>query len=411
MLRRRRHQGEQGQTLALAVAFLGFFGIFAAAVLGFAGQVQSQRNLTEKTATIDAVAQGSGQFAIADTGIQACGTVSSGTMKFASGATLSYTAGAGACQSSSSSAPGQNCGLCVLNIGNVGTPVNVHKGNWTTPGEADVNGSVDVTSMTAGVRIGLYGAGASCSGCVTPVVTLPSKVVDPLAGVLPVPTPGTAGSASGTICPGTYHDLNSTLTLDPWGTGPCPASSAPSLYIITGTIGGNHDIVANGSTLYLTKDAKFDFSGNGNTSIDCGGPPVPATCTPSTPTTGPYAGVAVFMDSANTSTLDFTGNGTFTVAGTFEASGATLSMGGNGGKQAFQTGRLIISQIIGNGNGGAGLSFGGTVTSASGCNYWNDDLSGTTSSGSSLAAHVRFETACNSGHPTSIIDFALGNGP
>jgi hypothetical protein len=157
----------------------------------------------------------------------------------------------------------------------------------------------------------------------------------------------------------------------------------------------------------------MDFSGNNSSqiSLDCGGTPTNASCdTANTPTSGPYAGVAVFFDPGNTSTIVYQGTGNFTVAGTFEASHAVLSMGGSGGTQSFQSGRLIVSEIHGNGNGGADLGFGGTVN-ASGCNYWNDALTGTLANGSALAARVRFETACNSGSPTSIMGFAYGNGP
>jgi hypothetical protein len=98
----------------------------------------------------------------------------------------------------------------------------------------------------------------------------------------------------------------------------------------------------------------------------------------------------------------------FTVAGTLEASHSTLNMAGNGGNQSFQGGRLIVSQLTGSGNGGVGLGFGGSIANSSGCNYWNDVLTGTLAGGSSLGGHVRFESACNSGSPTSIINFAYG---
>ena len=401
--------------LILAIAFLGMFALLAAGVLSFASGVQHQRTSTEATASIDSATEGAAQFAMADTGVQGCGVAQTGTMNFPS-RSLSYDATAtGACNPSSSGGGGggvgQNCGLCVLNIGNTtATPVDVHKGNWNVPGEVDVNGGVNVQSLTAGA-IGLFGS-TSCNGCSVSPVSLSQSVLDPLAGALPIPTPGTPKAAAGVICPGTYTDLTAALTLDPWGKGPCMASSAPSLYIITGTIGGNNDIVANGSTLYLTSTANFDLTGNGTISIDCGGPPTPSSCPSSastTPATGPYAGVAVFMDPGNTSTMEYKGNGSFFVSGTFEASHAILDMKGNGGTQSFQSGRLIISEILGNGNGGAGLGFGGTVNS-SGCNYWNDLLTGTVG-GSSQVGHVRFETACNAGSPTSIISFAYGNGP
>jgi hypothetical protein len=587
MLRDNRHF-ERGQTLIAAVAFLGMFGLFAAAVLAFASGVQKQRALTEATAAIDSVAEGSAQFAAADTGVQGCGTITSGTMKFASGDTLSFTAGAIPCSPSSSNAPGQNCGLCVLNYANcppgssasacTGTPISA-PGDWIVPGEVGVNGSVSLNTLSSITgRIGLYGSATTCTTTCSPansasdgaltinsatasspklftgsanyigdVVTdsqgaipssttitaenntngavgglaahsvtlstkatatasadtftlalasasdgtltknsttagsptlfanganlvgdliadakggvpagtsvtaenntngtvgglaphsvmlsqkatasvggdtfttwlsLSSQILDPLAGALPIPTPAlNPQPASGNVCPGTYSDLNGTVNLQPWGSGVCPASTSPSLYIITGNAGGNSDIVANGSTLYFTPTASVSFVGNGNISVDCGPPTVPPSCPSSastTPTAGPYAGVAMFFDPGFNSTISFKGNGAFFVAGTVEASHAVLSLKGNGGKQSFQGGRLIVSEIQGVGNGGAGLGYGGGTVNSSGCNYWTDKLTGTLRNGSVLDAHVRFESACNSGSPTSIISFAYGDGP
>jgi hypothetical protein len=397
------------------------FGLFAAAVLTFASGVQTQRGLTEKTASSDSAAEGSAQFAIADTAVQGCGTVTSGTMKFASGDALSYAAGAGACSASSSTAPEQDCGLCVLNYENVTTPLSVQKGQWTVPGEVDVNGSISLKTITSGSRIGLFGAGAKCATTCTPtpVTALISKVLDPLAGALPVPTPAAnpPSASGGTICPGTYKNLSVSggdLYLAPHGQAGCSASTSPSVYIITGSMSmsGNASIVANGATLYFTASASLDTTGNGNFSINCGGgPAVPANCnSPTTPTSGPYAGVSLFFDPKDQSTINYGGNGNDQVAGTFEASHMTIDLQGNGGANSFQSGRLIVSQLTGMGNGGAGLGFGGAINS-SGCNFWNDSLTGTLASGSSLAAHVRFETDCNSGSPTMIIGFAYGNGP
>ncbi len=127
MLNPPRRTDEKGQTLVLAVAFLAFFGLFAAAVLGFASVTQSQRAMTEQTAAVDSIADGSAQFAMSDTGVQGCNSgLTGGTMKFPAGGnttdTLSYTTSGSACHSSTTSAPGQNCGLCVLNFSGAQLP-------------------------------------------------------------------------------------------------------------------------------------------------------------------------------------------------------------------------------------------------------------------------------------------------
>lgn len=435
--RRRRHPqrgrrpGERGQTLVLAIAFVALFAASAVAVLNFGSATEHQRGSTEGTAAIDSVSEGAAQFALADTGVQGCGVVSQGTMKFPSGDLVSYQAPAGACSSSTSTSSGQNCGLCVLNYAGVATPISVDKGSWKVPGEVDVNGSVKLDALCSGSatcppgngRIGLFGAGSTCKTTCNPApVALANKVLDPLAGALPIPTPsGSAPSESGNkiICPGTYSDLGATgngqiLFLSPYGQHGCPASSLPSLYIITGSISikGGGSIVASASTLYLTPAATFSTAGNGNFSIDCGATPTSSTCgTADTPISGRYAGVAIFVDPKNAGTISLQGNGNYTVAGTFEASHTILSMGGNGGSQSFQGGRLIISELIGNGNGAAGLGFGATIANSTGCNYWSDSLNGALATGRSQPGHVRFESACNSGGPTSIISFAYGNGP
>lgn len=423
MVKLRRRSNERGQTLILAMLFLAFFGLFATAVLGFASTTELQRGSTERTAAIDSVAEGAAQFALADTGVQGCGVVSGGTMNFPSGDKVSFSAPTGSCGSSTTTAPGQNCGLCILDYAGVKTPLSVQKGSWTVPGEVDVNGSVSVIKITSGVRIGLYGSGATCGAtCSPPKVSLTNRVVDPLKGALLIPSPASSPpSESGNkiICPGTYNNLSASATvgdilfLSAYGQHGCPVVAAPSLYDITGSVSitGGGSIVASGTTMYFGPSSSLSTTGNGkgNFSVDCGATPTSSTCgTADTPTSGRYAGVAIFVDPGNSSTISLQGNGNFTVAGTFEASHTTLNMGGNGGTQSFQTGRLIVSQLTGGGNGGAGLGFGGAIANSTGCNYWNDGLTGRLASGSSLGGHVRFESACNSGTPTSIINFAYG---
>jgi hypothetical protein len=310
-----------------------------------------------------------------------------------------------------------------LNFESVPIPLDVQKGSWTVPGEVGVNGTVKVVKITSGTSIGLYGSGTTCGAtCIPSKVSLANRIVDPLQGALPIPSPtNSPPSESGNkvICPGTYNNLSAAATtgnilfLSAYGQHGCPGSAAPSLYDITGTVSvtGGGSIVASGVTIYFGPAASLSTSGSGkgDFSIDCGGTPTASTCgTADTPATGRYAGVAIFIDPANAGVVSLQGNGNFTVAGTFEGSHTTLNMAGNGGNQSFQGGRLIVSQLTGSGNGGVGLGFGGSIANSSGCNYWNDGLTGTLASGSSLGSHVRFESACNSGSATSIINFAYG---
>jgi hypothetical protein len=271
-------------------------------------------------------------------------------MNFPSGVKVSFNAPAGSCSSSTSTAQGQDCGLCILNYEGVATPVDVQKGSWNVPGEVDVNGAIRVVKITSGTRIAQYPNTACTATCTAPSkVALASRVLDPLKGALPTPSPAASQpSASGNkvICPGTYGSLSASATsgevlfLAASGHHGCPTGAGPSVYDITGSvsINGNGSIVGSGVTMYFGPAASLSTSGSGkgDFSIDCGETPTSSVCgTADTPSTGRYAGVAIFVDPANSSTLSLQGNGNFTVAGTFEASHSTLNMAGQRGEPVF----------------------------------------------------------------------------
>ena len=422
MLARRQRRSEEGQTLILAVAFLALFSVFAASVLNFASAVQAQRSSTERTALIDSVTEGSAQFALAATGVQLCTLNSTpglqgGTMNFQSGDVLKFSVPANSCTVSSTTVPGENCSLCILATDGL----SVHNVALSVQGEADLNGDASVSgsssspgTFTAGQGIYLFGSGASCGGshgtCSPPPSPLPTQVNDPLANLLPIPRAGTASPVTSTICPGTYGNIDvsggSTVAMLPWGTAPCAASTAPSVFVVTGRIktSGGGSLVANGSTIYFAPGATLNTSGNGDLAVDCGGPPAPAVCVPSPPASGPYEGIALFFDPLNTTSISLQGNGVNEVAGSWEASGASMDIGG--GPAGFENGRLILSGLNVHVSTGVGLALTGTIA-ASSCTISNDILPNSESGQPSPnAGYVRFESGCHSG--TGIINFAYG---
>ncbi|MGH7687166.1 MAG: hypothetical protein ACREN2_10170 [Candidatus Dormibacteria bacterium] len=282
MLRRRRRPAEQGQALVLVIAFFLFFSLVAGAVVGLTKAVFSQRASTEATASIDATAEGSAQFSMADVAAQQCPPASNnaGTISFGATAdglfpsqTLTYSGG---CTPSTlgGTAPGGGCLLCLLNdpLPNPQTPV-LYTNNKTlnVAGEVDGNGSVAgvLTSTGTPPAIGLYDYGqpngATCGRgaqlCTSPTPTdLTTPFTDPLAGKLPISSspspPQTCCTTATVIGPGVYSSLSVT-------TGTVFMKSGA--YIATGPIsiggGGNQ-----GSAL-----TNSDSSSSGVSDGDSGG--------------------------------------------------------------------------------------------------------------------------------------------
>lgn len=237
----------------MAIAFLALFSLAAAAVLNFGSVTEAQRGSTEKTAAIDAVAEGSAQFALDDTRSQACGTVSGGTMEFppASGggiqaSTLTYSvpSGSAGCvaQATSRNAVGNSCSLCLLNSPNGNPSATVLSLGPHSPlavtGEVDANGSVAGNALTAGA-VGLV-AGASCSSCSPAPSTLVNPFADPMSGNLSLPTnTGTPQTCNGcaSVSAGVYSSINVTGT----------TFMNSGVYIATGpiTISGNRGLLTN----------------------------------------------------------------------------------------------------------------------------------------------------------------------
>ncbi len=268
----RHRRAEDGQALLMAIGFLAFLGIIAAVVVNLWSATEAQRGSTERTAARDSVAEGSAQFALADTGSQGCGTVSGGTMHFAATTngpadTLTYTVPAGTtgCGSSSSSsnANGFPCALCLLNSPSSPTSTQVlssGKQSLVVSGEIDSNGSI--SGPVAATKIGLA-PGATCSSC-SPTTALSTRFTDPLAGTMPLPSaPGAAvaNCCSGVIHPGAYKAPMSIQNNTVWMT--------TGLYVFT----SNLDISGNSGVLTNTdaSGSSVSDSDSGSKDSDAGG--------------------------------------------------------------------------------------------------------------------------------------------
>src|SRR5262249_7896630 len=64
-------------------------------------------------------------------------------------------------------------------------------------------------------------------------------------------------------------------------------------------------------------------------------------------TSGPYSGLVFWQDRSNTSTVQITGNGSFTINGTFYAPAAFMQTGGNGGTHTGSLGQPIAGSQVG----------------------------------------------------------------
>jgi hypothetical protein len=181
-----------------------------------------------------------------------------------------------------------------------------------------------------------------------PAPTTGASTADPLAGLA---GPGTSGltnygsvsftSGAHTIGPGIYSQIkvsgNASLTLSAGSGG------SPGIYIIEGgglMVTGNASLSGQNVFLYNTgsnyPSSGGDFGGitlSGNGTFNLGAP-----------TSGTYAGVAIFQSRANTRALSFSGNAMSGMSGIIYAPSALLSFTGNSQLQAaLDVGMLNLS--------------------------------------------------------------------
>jgi hypothetical protein len=121
----------------------------------------------------------------------------------------------------------------------------------------------------------------------------------------------------------------------------------PGIYYMDGggfSMTGQGNLVANGVMIF---NAPKQSSDSINVSGSNGG-----SVTMSPPTSGLYKGLTLFQARAAAQTMTVSGNGSFSVTGTFYAAGALMNITGNG---AGQIGSQYISNLL-DINGGGGLA-------------------------------------------------------
>jgi hypothetical protein len=194
----------------------------------------------------------------------------------------------------------------------------------------DMKGCVIAANSNAYDAVSRSGAARVAARCVTTVgqteglATSEAKLdcglplerqlssLDPLGGVK-APAPGACTAVKGgktkTLDPGTFcqQTFTGNITLNPGN------------YILRGgkiKLGGNGSLTGHGVTLFLTEGAEISI--NANEAIDL-----------SPPVSGPYAGVTIYQEAANTTDLTINGTSGSKFSGFLYAPGAHIFFAGN----------------------------------------------------------------------------------
>lgn len=167
-----RRRGERGQALLMALAFVAFFGLTIASLLGVADLTGVQHVQTEATASRDSLAEGGGAYAAADAArtdiALSCAPNSTGMLTMQGGDQANYTVNT--CSGSGgpgSGGPGSTCLLCILNIAGSASPTTpvlqaqcaqcTGTALLTTGGDVYVNGTIGSSSVQTSLCAGLDG--------------------------------------------------------------------------------------------------------------------------------------------------------------------------------------------------------------------------------------------------------------
>lgn len=352
---RRPRNGEQGQTLILALVFIVFFAVVASAVLRFGDVTGLQQVHTEATAATDSVAEGGAAYAAADAASSVIPTCTSGntgqlTMVNPAGTPgdkVGYTINR--CNPSgslSTGGAGVNCLLCILNQASPTTSVlyaHCAAGCGTNPALTTYGGNDYINgNVTSGTSLTSYSCttapcsthaqidvlyGSSSSGCICAPTATPyaPAITDPLAGLLPPssvagkPKACTPAPCTPTPCPpaswnattGCTMSINSsTAEIGPglWASLSIDGNPSTSVtvdqgtYVFTGplSVAGNATVTGtSGVTLYLAcpnygpSGLSCPTAGATGASVALGGN---GSIKISSPSSGQYAGVAVLAD-------------------------------------------------------------------------------------------------------------------
>jgi Flp pilus assembly protein TadG len=213
------------------------------------------------------------------------------------------------------------------------------------------NGSVtaaeiDVTGGTNGLFNGTVNTGVLPTP--DPLAYLPAPAV-PSAGKI-TKTPITGGGTQYVLTPGSYTKLPNFTNGDVVILQQASANSAGGIYYLNGSgftsNGANVIMDPNTSGGIMLYNAPTNSSNSQGISIQGNSS---GTVNLSALTSSVYAGILLWQDRSSSVNMSVTGNGTFTMSGTFYAPDANLTVAGNG--SVIVGGQYISRTLTVNGNG------------------------------------------------------------
>lgn len=457
---RRARDGERGQTLVMALAFIVFFGVVAVAVLRVAEVPGLQHVRTEATASNDAYAEGGAALAAADASRSdlslTCAVNNTAQVTMQSTDTAKYTVnqcnpgltGGG----SPGTGPGANCILCILNLNPSPTNptsavLSTQCGHCSGPdlatsgGDIYVNGSIGNHSVitatastgSAHIRVLSGGSGALCT-CSPAVTFFAPALTDTFSPGAPATV---AGRPTGCLvysssdgCTAAFAGATATIHPGLWASlaisGAANVTMASGVYVFTGplSLSGTASLTGSDVVIYLTcpgygpagtrcasghTGASLSFGGGGGSSPGA---------TLSAPTSGQYAGFGVVADpglidphtscsngGSGTCLMETSGNGA-SVSGSVDLHGGGMSIQGNGATTIG--GRLIVNtlSLSVSGHVGSGLSLSGSIpgVSTSACGVFDTTVSGAAGSNVSMGRAI-VQSQCGNGSLNGVVAF------
>jgi hypothetical protein len=462
----RSKQGEQGQVLILALAFIAVFGVLTVAVLRLGDVVGLQHVHTDTIAASDSKAEGGAAFAAADAANgAACKQGNTGQLTMQTNKdVVGYNINA--CNPGKTSVLGGtgHCLLCILNQTPTTVPstvvVTVTKDVVKTSGGDDyINGSINTgtqlqaTASPGPASIYLLSGAAACPTCLPqPVKTYSTPISDPFS-TLGAPTT-VAGTPSGcTALGGTYLATGCKLSLSTPGTytvfpglwdslsvsGKANVTVSSGVYVFTGglTDSGQGTFSATNVTIYL---ACPNYGTTGQTcatsatktggSINFSGQGVPSIAGPGSAQYTNVNGIADVAILADPNLLDpggvsaciggsgcllqVSGNGA-SVTGSIDTRSGGVAISG-GGQQTENNGLLVANSLWVSVNGrgnppapGLSLTGPGTITTGA-CNVFDDSVAGTSGIAGSTPVPGRaiIESGCGTGSTNGVVAFNYG---
>jgi len=216
---------------------------------------------------------------------------------------------------------------------------------------------------------GIASNGGATTGCCSPAISaLPFPLSDPLAGTIPLPTYSSSGgwsymttsvtSSGGTststtaptkIPAGNYNSGTHTYSPGVYSggisvSGNTKATLSPGVYVLDGgglSVSGNASLTGNGVFIYNSagtgRCGSVSLSGNAKVSL-------------SAPTSGPFTGAVLDQAARCSTTATISGSANFAESGTFDLSGATLQVTGNGQYNGAGA-QLVVDTMTVSGNG------------------------------------------------------------